>query len=673
MDKIFHIGSTFKSFNEGDDLYIAGYASTNNMDRVGDVVESEAWTKGGLDNYQNNPIILFNHDYNQPIGRAVGLKTGDNGLELKAKIAKSAGQVGELIKEGILGAFSVGFRVKDAEYMTETDGYKIKDAELLEVSVVAVPANQAATFSIAKSFNSMEEYEDFKLSFKQDEPSISEEIQTEEDSMPNDLSQVEAKEKTMSDIDIDAIVSAAVEKTAAAMAMKEAERKAEEKAAAEAEQKAAAEADAQKSAEEERVRVAVQTGAEKLLEDVEKRFADKDADHMQMVADLQKELAEKSEEIEKIRNSKRVFADRGEVKSFTESHAQEITDAHILGVVTQKGWETGYAKSLFEKAVNDNTSVEVDSLSVEAFETTVSTEVQRDIELELVIDPLFRKIQMNSAAMAMPLMPDAGYAEFLATGSTAGRGSGTAFKGNLESRDDTAGSPYPGIDMGSKVLTVKKIVSNTYLANEVEEDAIMPVLPLIREAMVRAHARAIENALLLGTTGAGGAGSFSGLVELGGNDVDFGSAGETAAGQITAANLLDMRQSMGKYGRRPGDVVYIVSLDAYYDLLDDPEFQDVNIVGSERATKISGEIGQVYGSPVIVCDEFPAKANGAYWGVAVNPRNFIVPVLRGVTIEQDYEVANQQRVLVASQRRGFDLMFANDAGAGDYNAVGGTW
>jgi HK97 family phage prohead protease len=107
MDKIFHIGSTFKSFNEGDDLYIAGYASTNNMDRVGDVVESEAWTKGGLDNYQNNPIILFNHDYNQPIGRAVGLKTGDNGLELKAKIAKSAGQVGELIKEGILGAFSV--------------------------------------------------------------------------------------------------------------------------------------------------------------------------------------------------------------------------------------------------------------------------------------------------------------------------------------------------------------------------------------------------------------------------------------------------------------------------------------------------------------------------------------------------------------------------------------
>jgi HK97 family phage prohead protease len=154
VNKIFHIGSTFKAFEEGDDLHIAGMASTNNTDRVGDVIETEAWTKGGLQNYLNNPVILFNHDYNQPIGRAITLGTNDNGLQLKAKIAKSAGHVGELIKEGVLGAFSVGFRVKDAEYMTETDGYKIKDAELLEVSVVTVPANQAATFSLAKSFNS---------------------------------------------------------------------------------------------------------------------------------------------------------------------------------------------------------------------------------------------------------------------------------------------------------------------------------------------------------------------------------------------------------------------------------------------------------------------------------------------------------------------------------------
>ena len=35
----------------------------------------------------------------------------------------------------------------------------IKDAELFEVSVVSVPCNQAATFSLAKSFDSEDEYE----------------------------------------------------------------------------------------------------------------------------------------------------------------------------------------------------------------------------------------------------------------------------------------------------------------------------------------------------------------------------------------------------------------------------------------------------------------------------------------------------------------------------------
>ena len=334
MNKIFHIGSTFKAFDEGDDLHIAGMASTNNTDRVGDIIESEAWTKGGLDNFLNNPVILFNHDYNQPIGRAVSLGTNDNGLQLKAKIAKSAGHVGELIKEGVLGAFSVGFRVKDAEYMTESDGYRIKDAELLEVSVVTVPANQAATFSLAKSFDSEMDYEEFKKSFtlndseekhvlnvRETEDKVTVEFEKHSDeSMPKDLSQVEAQEKTMSDIDIDAIVAAAVEKTAAAMAMKDAERKAEEQAKMEAEQKAAAEAEAQKADEEQRIATAVTSGAEKLMADVEAKMAEKDADYEKIIGELRNELTEKSDEISKIRESKRVFADRGEAKSFAEAY-----------------------------------------------------------------------------------------------------------------------------------------------------------------------------------------------------------------------------------------------------------------------------------------------------------------------------------------------------------------
>ena len=126
---------------------------------------------------------------------------------------------------------------------------------------------------------------------------------------------------------------------------------------------------------------------------------------------------------------------------------------------------------------------------------------------------------------------------------------------------------------------------------------------------------------------------------------------------------------MGKYGRSPQDVVYIVSLDAYYDLLDDAAFQDANLVGSNRATKLTGEIGQAYGSPILVCSEFKGgKVEDEAWGLAVNTRNFVVPVLRGVTVESDYDVENQRRVLVATQRRGFAQLFTAEG-----QVVAHTW
>ena len=191
--------------------------------------------KGGLKNFEKNPIILFNHDYNRPIGRATGIKAGPNGLELEAKISKAAKDVVELVKDGVLGAFSVGFRVKDADYLEETDGLKIKDAELFEVSVVSVPCNQAATFSLAKSFDSEQDYEDFKKTFKSEEVSSSKEI---------DMSEAQTPE-----IDLEAFAKKVAEETAAKISMKQAEQKAADQAEAEK----TAEAEAAKAAQDKEV------------------------------------------------------------------------------------------------------------------------------------------------------------------------------------------------------------------------------------------------------------------------------------------------------------------------------------------------------------------------------------------------------------------------------------
>ena len=670
-EKIFHWSSTFKTLGEDDDgsVNIKGYASTNASDRAGDVIDHEAWTRnGGLENFKGNPIILFNHDYNKPIGRATSLEVNENGLELGARISKSAGDVKELIKDGVLGAFSVGFRVKDADYIKETDGYMIKDAELFEVSVVSVPCNQAAMFSIAKSFDSQSEYDEWKAEFSKEEKQAHEmeAVNTDEIDAPQAVGKTTQQERHMStekttpnaEFDLKAFAEEVAKSTAAKIAMQQAEQKAKE--VSEAEEKAVKlETEVtEKEAEQEKVKTIVTaglSGAEKLVNEVEKRVSERQGDLESVVNELQKDLSEKKDEINAMRESKRNFSDRGD-SNWQKAFQSDIDDAWVMGLATGKGWNTNMASDVMQK-VNAHSGVGVSSAD---FEQTVSTNIERDIQLELVLAPLFREIQMTSATQILPIMPDAGYAEF----TTNQVASGSSPHGNLEERGDAYDGTYSGIDMTERTLSTKKLISQSYLGNETEEDAILPILPLIRESIIRSHARGIENALLLGNHADGVYGTsgaaFEGLVTMAGANKTQ-SATAFASESLTASMLLNARKNMGKWGMNPKDVIYIVNSTEYFNLLSDAEFQDVNLVGN-MATKLNGEIGEVFGSKVIVCDEFKTPAVSKFFALAVNAKNFVMPRLRGVTIESDYEVANQRRVLVASQRLGFtDLIDASTA------------
>ena len=652
MQKIFNLTSTFKSVdpNEDGSVNIKGYASTNDTDRAGDVINKEAWEKGGLENFTNNPIILFNHDYNKPIGRATSLETDEKGLKITANLSKSAGDVTNLVKEGILRAFSVGFRVKDADYMESGDGYLIKDAELFEVSVVSVPANQAATFSVAKSFDTQSEYEEWKKQF----------VKPTEAKQPQDTDKMSVfKENKMSDnkdFNLEEFAKSVAKETTAAIAMQQAEDKAkalaEEQEIAEkaAEEKAVEDAKLEeKKAEVTAIIEAGTSGAETLVSDLEKRIDSQYSNVEEVVESLKAELKEKSEEIQQIRESKRIFGERQKGGGL-DAYASDLEDVWLLGKATGKGLNTKFAQATMEK-VNAHSGIDVSSAD---FEQTVSTNIERDIQNELVLAPLFREIAMTSATQILPILPDAGYAEFTSNAQA----SGSAPHGNLDPRGDAYDpSNGAGIVMTERTLTTKKLISQSYLGNETEEDAILPILPLIRESMIRSHARGVENAILAGDDADGVYGTsgatFEGLLHLARNDSDYTQSSTAfASDSLTALQLLAARKNMGKYGLKPEDVIYVVSQTGYYQLLEDAEFQDVNLVG-DQATKLSGEIGTVFGSRVIVCDEFAAAATSKFHAIAVYPRNFVMPRLRGVTVESDYEVANQRRVLVASQRLGF--------------------
>ena len=667
MNKTFNLRSTFKSEpQEAGSIMVRGMASTNAFDRAGDSISAEAWTKGGLGNFEKNPIILFNHDYNKPIGRATGLKVTDNGLELKAKISKSApDHVAQLVKEGILGAFSVGFRVKDADYMSETDGLKIKDAELFEVSVVSVPCNQAATFSLAKSFDSIEEYNDFKKTFtnrvdlagqslaKDENSSVASETPDEADISVKQEIKMSEEVKTP-EVDLEAFAKKVAEETATTIAMKQAEAKAaEEKAAQEAAEKAQLEAEQKAQQEEEvqaAIKVGVESGADRLMADVEAKMAEKDADMAQVIEQYKKDLEEKSEELEKMRESKRVFADRS--SGDLQKHSKDLMYAHMLGVFTQKGWDTQYGRETLEKAGLAYPSA---NSGTPALATSVQTALEKEVQFQYRLAQAFREINMPSQSMVLPLQSDTSKAVFHSggeserfVGGTANSGAGTG----VTNDGGTAGT----FDVSQIVLTAHRLISTTFLDNHIDEEILVNLLPMMTENVARAHAKAVDDMVLNGATGPG----INGIADMATN-VTLSTANQislSGGGALTSGALLEARSQMGKYGLSPSDVTFIVSQKRYYDLIADAGFADITDVGSDVATKLVGSIGSVYGTPILISDNFAAtETTSTDIAYAVNTSNFVIPRLRGVNVEQDYEVREQRRLVVASQSLGFDRLF----------------
>ena len=172
MNKTLYLNSSFetKALKKGSkSLKIAGYANTTAKDRAGDIVTAEAWAKG-VENYRRNPVLLYQHKHDCPIGRVDNIRVDKKGIYVEGAVSEAAEKnhgVQTLIKDGALKSFSVGFRVKDGKYNREDDSMIITDVELLEISVVSVPCNQDSLFSIRKSFNSDEEFNEFKKSLKE--------------------------------------------------------------------------------------------------------------------------------------------------------------------------------------------------------------------------------------------------------------------------------------------------------------------------------------------------------------------------------------------------------------------------------------------------------------------------------------------------------------------------
>lgn len=578
--------------NENPDIYIEGYANFGAKDRVGDLIDPSVWTESdSLNNFKKNPILLFNHNYDEPVGTVEEVDARSDGLFIRAKITAAAGKVYRLIADGVLKAFSVGFRLKDARWIAETETFLITKVELLEVSVVSVPCQQDSVFSLAKSMNG-EDYLAVRKSFG--------------------LTNIIGDKKKMGDETLD--INELATKLGLNTLTKNVETilQAQQKTAEEQAAKAKAEA------EEARMKALIDaaTGEEKqrleealaLTKTLEQKLDESNKTFVDALKQMQDQVQAKSAEIAQLMAAR---DNKAFVKAASVGLSEENMEKCFL---LSKVMKTALDSTNLYKAVNASSSIQVSS---EDYETVFSQRILKDVEAALVVGNLFEKMPLASRYLKMMIEPEATAATWV---DAAGFGT-----------DTTVGTEQTTA-LTEKTFETFKLAAHAFLTDETAEDSVVAVLPILRRRLVQSIVLAIETAFMTGT----GIGQPKGLVTAGMAEAMV-STTATHDGSVkpTFAMLDGLRQKLGRHGIDKSKIVYIVSLDAYWLLRKDPEFADVNQVGTADAVKLTGEVMRCYGVPVLVSEFFPTASAGSAWAVAVYLPNFVVPEQRAVTVESE--------------------------------------
>jgi len=141
---------------DDDQRIIRGIASTPDPDRMGDIIEPLGIT------FKNPVPLLLYHDTKRPVGTVAFDAPTVDGLTFTASLPRVAAagtvrdrieEAWESIKAGLLAGVSIGFRSIEDAWHKETGGIRFLKSEVLELSLVAIPANAGATIASIKALD----------------------------------------------------------------------------------------------------------------------------------------------------------------------------------------------------------------------------------------------------------------------------------------------------------------------------------------------------------------------------------------------------------------------------------------------------------------------------------------------------------------------------------------
>lgn len=346
-----------------------------------------------------------------------------------------------------------------------------------------------------------------------------------------------------------------------------------------------------------------------------------------------------------------------DVEEFKRASDELLLMSTALGVHPR---ETDYFSQEYVpalRAMDSTTAAEGD----EFVPTELSSALIERVNLELQVLALFQEIDMPTQPYEVP-------------GKAVSR---VRLGSHAEQTADTGQTTFKKVTPGTRkiVLTAKKFAGEALFSKELDEDGIIPILPFIQEELVDYLVADLEDAHINGDAQGAHFDSDTTAADDPRKAIDglrqhtqAGAKTDAANAMLTAAMLRINRKKMGKYGIRLADLVHLLSMAGYMDLLADANIQTVDKYGPS-ATILTGELGKVAGVPVIVSEYVrqDLNATGVHDGVTtnrtialtVNRKGFLRGSRRALTVEvyRELYAESDQDAVAVTIRKAFEPRF----------------
>jgi len=649
--------------NDPNTLLIEGYASTAATDRTGDSIDPPAF-QAGLEAYMRNPIVLFNHDIHKPVGKVLSAVVDSVGLKVKVAIDRTlewGNRVADMVNKRILNAFSIRARNDVAHGWVDATGVRrIVNWDLQEVSVVTVPANQQALFSIAKA--------------------LSDGNDLVARSVPNNLNggkmdtNEQAREATVPQtaaIDLDALVEATVKRLEAKAKADQEQKDAANKATKEIEDRIRAELEAKYAAKSQEAQGAkpvfpvadANTGTRGANDEAEfrrtwnqiqvmskyDRMGDTDLLlklHTQRYAATVGRSAPPSEQLYRaamvraakfMRTTDRipVMGRNGpeyrEVPAFDAEAIRPISSNETYDAVDAAGKTIARDVPFRDNVTNEGMKqlIEIGAKSNELAYSTYSgygdqwvptlmaASLWRTIRLEAAVLPLFSQFDMPSNPYDYPT-----------------EGADPTFYLVGESTDESqlvpTGGPFTDskVGTGKVTFTANKLGALSYWSEEFGEDSVIPVDPQYRDQFAIKMAHTLDELLISGHELGGGSssnisyygsaysapGRFLVLDGLRAQPLVTTTSDARDAGTLTIDDINATRALMGTNGVFAADPKQLVIL---CDVPTKLKFEDLGEVLTvdkygPQAVVLNGQLGSVKGIAIVASQDYSLTDSSGY-------------------------------------------------------------